>query len=160
MDNTKERLMEQINEYDARRGDMMRNATMFFGKRLRSMDNPVGRFFIANVSTKTMAHLIVRLGLFGVEKRPGMTLDEIALNLLKPSLFFNIPYELGEVSADSIEILRPECTVGFDEPGLCKVCRASMNMDMEIMRLLGGKLTVTETILEGAEKCRHIIEKA
>lgn len=160
MDNTKELLMEKINEYDARRGEMMRNAMMFFGKRLRSMDNAAGRFFVANVSAKTMARLIVRFGLFGVEKRPGMTLDEIALNWLKPSLFFNIPYELGEASEDRIEILRPECTVGFDDPGLCKVCRASMNMDLEIIRLLGGKLTVTETILEGAEKCRHIIEKA
>ena len=34
-----------------------------------------------------------------------------------------------------------------------------MNMDMEIIKKLGGKLTVTETILEGAVKCRHIIEK-
>lgn len=155
----KERFTRMMEEYQ-RPDDGKRRKTMLkFGDRLKKMNNPAGRFFVANVTTRLSARAIVGLKLFGVERKKDMTLEEIALNWLKPSLYFNIPTEIGEVTEERIIILRPECTVGFCEPEQSKICRSSMNMDMEILRLLGGKLTVTETILEGAPKCRHIIEK-
>jgi hypothetical protein len=160
METPKERFERMIKEYEQSRKLLPEKYRFFFGERLKAMDNPVGRKIVADVSTKAMASLIVNFKLFGVEKRPGMSIEEIALNWLKPSIVFRIPAEVGEVSEDSVEIFRPECTVGFKDPKLCKICRASMNMDMEIVRLLGGKLTVTETILEGAQRCRHIIVKA
>lgn len=156
----RESLISKVGEYTGERDDMLRRTMFFFGNRLKAMDNPAGRFLVSNISTRFMGYMIVRGKLFGVEKKPDMTLEEIALAWLKPSLFFNIPTEIGEVTEDRIEILRPECTVGFDNPAQRRICRASMNMDMEIIRRLGGRLTVTETILEGAQKCRHILEKA
>ncbi|MEW5946195.1 MAG: hypothetical protein AB1742_08360 [bacterium] len=160
MDDMKTRLEKMIGGYDAEHDRILRRAMFFFGRRLRTMNNPLGRFIVSKVTTRLLASAIVKWKLFGVEKRDGMSLEEITLNWLKPSIFFRIPTEIGAVSDDRIEVLRPECTVGFDEPALCLICRASMNMDMEIVRRLGGKLTVTETILEGAPKCRHVIEKA
>ena len=159
METPSQKMERLLADYDRTHDEALRRVMLSFGKRLRKMNNPVGRFLVANVSTRLMAALIVNLKLFGVEKKDGMTVEEIALNWLKPSVFFRIPGEVGEVTEDRVEYLRPECTVGFSDPEDCKICRASMNMDMEIIRRLGGKLTVTETILEGAPKCRHIIEK-
>jgi len=160
MNDLKERLAARMKEYESGRDAMMRRAMLFMGGRLKKMNNPVGRFFIAHVSTRLLAWAIVRFGLFGVEKKENMSLEEMALNWMKLSLFFNIPTELGEVTEDRVIVLRPECTVGFEGPQHCGLCRASMNMDRRIMRKLGGKLTVTETILEGAPMCRHVLEKA
>jgi len=160
MENHRDSLTRKIGEYNRTRDDQLRRMMFFFGRRLKKMNNPVGRFIVAGITTRFMGFLIVERKLFGVEKARGMSLEDIALNWLKMSLFFNIPTEIGEVTEDRVEVFRPECTVGFDDPALCKICRASMNMDREIIRRLGGKLTVTETILEGAPKCRHIIERA
>ena len=158
-DNSKERILRLIEEYDQTHDQWLRRIMFFFGRRLRSMNNPVGRLIVANITTRLIAYIIVKYKLFGVEKKENMSLEEITLNWLKMSIFFRIPTEVGSVTTERVEILRPECTVGFNDAKLRRICRASMNMDMEIIRRLGGKLTVTGTILEGAPKCRHIIEK-
>lgn len=157
--NKKEELNKKIQEYEDLHNDYLRRAMLFFGRRLKKMNNPVGRFIVSKITTRLAAYLIVRFKLFGVEKKGNPKLLDIALNWLKPSIFFRIPYEIEEATEERIIILRPECTVGFDESKYSKICRASMNMDIEIIKKLGGKLTVTETILEGAKRCRHIIEK-
>lgn len=155
----KEELNNKIKEYDEKHNEYLRRFMLFWGKRQKNLNNPVGRFVVAKITTRLLAYLIVRFKLFSVEKKENPKLLDIALDWLKPSIFFRIPYEIEEVSDKRIIILRPECTVGFDKPEYRKICRASMNMDIEIIKKLGGKLTVTETILEGAKKCRHIIEK-
>lgn len=160
MEDARERFIRMMDEYKNPENEQRRNTMLKIGGRLKKMNNPVGRFVVSKITTRLSASAIVGLKLFGVERKKDMPLEEIALNWLKPSLYFNIPTEVGEVTEDRIIILRPECTVGFDEPEHSKMCRASMNMDMAIIKKLGGKLTVTETILEGAQKCRHIIEKA
>jgi hypothetical protein len=155
----KEELINKIKEYDEKHNEYLRRFMLFLGRRQKALNNPIGRFIVAKITTKLLAYFIVKFKLFGVEKKENPTLIDIALNWLKPSIFFRIPYEIEEVSEERIVILRPECTVGFDKPEHSKICRASMNMDIEIIKKLGGKLTVTETILEGAKSCRHIIEK-
>lgn len=155
----KEELNNKINEYDRIHSEYLRKAMFFFGRKLKKLNNPLGRFIVAKITTRLLAYLIVKFKLFGVEKKENAELIDIALNWLKPSIFFRIPYEIEEVSNERIVILRSECTVGLDDPKYSKICRASMNMDIEIIKKLGGKLTVTETILEGAKSCRHIIEK-
>lgn len=155
----KEELNDKIKEYDTKHNEYLRRFMLFLGRRQKALNNPIGRLIVAKITTRLLAYLIVRFKLFGVEKKENPALIDIALDWLKPSIFFRIPYEIEEVSEKRIIILRPECTVGFDEPKHSKICRASMNMDIEIIKKLGGKLTVTETILEGSEKCRHIIEK-
>lgn len=155
----KEDLIQKIEEYDKRHDELLRRMMFFFGDRLKKMNHPIGRFIVANITTRLLAYLIVKFKLFGVEKKDNMSLEEITLNWLKLSIFLRMPTEVGEVRKERVEILRPECTVGLDDPKYRRVCRASMNLDLAIVRRLGGKLTVTETILEGAPKCRHIIEK-
>lgn len=157
--NKKEELNKKIKEYEDLHNDYLRRAMFFFGRRLKKMNNPIGRFIVSKITTRLAAYLIVKFKLFGVEKKENMNLSDIALNWLKLSIFLRIPYEIEEATEERIIILRPECTVGLDDPQYAKICRASMNMDLALTKYLGGKLTVTETIPEGAKKCRHIIEK-
>lgn len=149
-----------MGECDSAHDRWLRRIMFFFGRRLRAMNNPAGRFIVSKITTRFMAWLIVEKHLFGVDRAECKTVHDIALNWLKLSIFFRIPTVVGEATEDKVVILRPECTVGFSDPKDCRICRASMNMDLAIVRRLGGKLTVTETILEGAPMCRHILEKA
>ena len=159
MDTPRDSFMRMMIDFDKTHDQWLRRVMFFFGKRLRKMNNPVGRFIVSRITTRFTAYLIVEKHLFGVDKSQTRTVHDIAVNWLKLSIFFRIPTVVGEVTENKVEILRPECTVGFKDPEDCKICRASMNMDLEIVRRLGGKLTVTETILEGAPMCRHILEK-
>lgn len=158
-ENKKTEFLNMLSKFDNKHNEFLRRFAYFLGRNQRKFNNPIGRFILSRITTKIMANLIIKHRLFDVEKKDNMSLEEIALNWLKPSIFFRIPTEIDEVTDERIVVLRPECTIGLKEPECSKLCRASMNMDFEIIRQLGGKLTVTETILEGAPKCRHIIEK-
>lgn len=159
LDRTEE-LRRYIEDFDRTHDRWLRKAAFFVGRfQERFSNNPLGRFVLVKITTKLLAYLIVEKELFGVEKGEKSDLLEIALNWLKPSIFLRIPTEVAEAGDERVVILRPECTVGFKDHSCARLCRASMNMDMEIVRRLGGKLVVTETILEGAPNCRHIITK-
>jgi hypothetical protein len=160
METPRDKFVKMMDDFDATHNQWLRKIIFFFGRRLKKMNNPIGRFIVSKITTQFSAYMIVEKQLFGVDKSQNETVHDIALNWLKLSIFFRIPTIVGEVTENSVEILRPECTVGFKEPTDCKICRASMNMDLAIVRRLGGKLTVTGTILEGAPMCRHIIVKA
>ena len=103
------------------------------------------------------AWAIVRLRLLTVEKPASGSAVDIAYEWQKLALFFRVPVEVESANDNRVVIIHPECSVGF-QPGEEKVCRASMNMDHEIVRRLGGKLTTTSTISQGADCCRHIVE--
>lgn len=144
---------------DSTHDHWLRQIMFFFGRRLTKMNNPLGRFIVKHITTKIAAWAIVKFKFLGVERsKKDMSAVDIAYEWLKPSTRFRCPVEVGEVSDERVVIYRPECTVGFCKSEQQPICRASMNMDMEIVRRLGGKLTVTETILEGARRCKHIIE--
>lgn len=155
----KNELEKHIQEYDGQHDQWLRRIMFFLGRRQAKLNNVIGRWLVKNITTKFAAWAVIKFKLFGVERKENMSLLDIALNWLKPSIFFRIPTEIESATEERVVVLRPECTVGFCKPGHQKICRASMNMDMQIIKKLGGKLTVTETILEGAKKCRHIIEK-
>lgn len=156
----KKRLEKLVQGFDKQHDQWLRRIMFFFGRRLNKMNNPIGRFFVKNITTRLAAWAIITFRLFGVrKKKKEMSAIDIAYEWLKPSIFFRCPMEIGEVNEKCVVIYRPECTVGFCKKEQRKICRASMNMDMEIVRRLGGKLTVTETILEGASRCKHIIKK-
>ena len=159
MDIPRDRFVKMMDDFDQTHDQWLRRIMFFFGRRLKKMNNPIGRFIVSKFTTQFSAYMIVEKHLFGVDKTQNKTVYDIALNWLKLSIFFRIPTVVGEVTDNTVEILRPECTVGFNNPKDYKICRASMNMDLAIVRRLGGKLTVTGTILEGAPMCRHIIEK-
>lgn len=153
-------LQQRVRELDGLHDEYLRKLAFAVGRfQQKHTNNRVGRFILARITTRVLAYLIVEKGLFGVEKgRKGDLLD-IALNWLKPSILMRIPTEIAEASDERVVVLRPECTIGLSDPSCAPLCRASMNMDMEIVRRLGGKLVVTETILEGAPKCRHVITR-
>ena len=153
-------LNRMIAEFDAGHDEWLRRGTLAVGRfQMRHTNNRVGRFLMANVTSRLLARLIVGKGLFGIEDRRRDDLVEIAMEWLKLSIFLRIPTEVAEASDERVVVLRPECTIGLEGPECAPLCRASMNMDMEIVRRLGGRLVVTETILEGAPRCRHIVTR-
>ncbi len=155
----KEELNKLISEFDSQHDMWLRKFAFYLGRRQAKLNNVIGRWIVKNITTKLLAHLILKFNLLGIERKENMSLIEIVYNWLKISIFFRMPTIIESVSEDKVVVLRPECTVGFNDPKFSKLCRASMNMDRIIIEKLGGKLTVTETILEGAKYCKHIIEK-
>ncbi|MCL4386087.1 MAG: hypothetical protein M1326_07225 [Cyanobacteria bacterium] len=156
--NKTEELNKMLENFDNHHTEWLRRFAFFMGRRARKLNNPVGRWIIKNITTRLFAHLILKYHLLDIRKKKNMSLIDIALEWLKPSIFFKIPTIIESATDERVVVLRPECTIGLNEPSCAKLCRASMNMDMIIIDKLGGKLTVTETILEGAKYCRHIIE--
>jgi hypothetical protein len=155
-----EELKSLIADFDSQHDEWLRRGTLAVGRfQMRHTNNRVGRFLLSRVATRILARLIVKKGLFGIEDRRRDDLIEIAMEWLKLSIFLRIPTEVAEANDDRVIVLRPECTVGYQGPECAPLCRASMNMDMDIVKRLGGRLVVTETILEGAPKCRHIITR-
>lgn len=155
-----EELKAMLAVFDSRHEELLRKGAFWIGRRqMKVANNALGMFVMKNYTSKLLAYLIVEKQLFGVKKGRKDDLLEIALNWLAPSIWARMPTEIGEAGDERVVVYRTECTVGFKGPECAQLCRASMNMDMEIVRRLGGRLEVTETILEGAPKCKHILTK-
>jgi uncharacterized membrane protein len=155
--NREKELEKKLKEFDGSHDEWIGKLRLAVGRFQRLVGStPVGRFMMANVSTRIAGWLLVRFKVLGME--PGGDAVNIAYNWQKLATFLRIPVEVESADADKVILTHKECTVGFTTKDL-KVCQASMNMDKTIVRRLGGKLTVVETLTQGAPRCRHIIEK-
>lgn len=158
MEDRAEELKRMIEQFDAEHDQWVKRIRLAIGRFLSRIGrNPLGRFIIANFTTRLAAYLIVRFRILGIEK--GGDMIDVAYQWHKLGTFLKVPAEVESATPDRVVITHSECTMGFTTRD-AKVCRASMNMDREIIRQLGGKLTVEQTIAAGAPKCRHIIERA
>ena len=154
----KEKLEAALAEFDGRHDEFIRRFSRFVGRVQRTTaGNPVGRWILTNVTTRIVAWAVVKYKLLEMGKPSSGSAVDIALEWQKLALFFRVPVEIESAEDDRVVIIHNECSVGF-RPGEERICRASMNMDHEIVRRLGGKLTTTETITSGAKRCRHILE--
>lgn len=136
----------------------MRRLALWIGRRQqRWANNFVGRFFIRRVTTPLLAWAVVRYHLLGIGKEAPTSAPNIVLQWLRLAKFFHAPVEVESAGAGLVVVCHHECTMGF-KPGQGKLCRSSMNMDVQIVRRLGGKMTVEHTLAEGADHCRHVIE--
>lgn len=157
MEDRTQELTRKLARFDADHDQWVRRMRYALGRFLGRMGrNPVSRLIIARVTTRIAAFLIVRFKVLGIEK--GKDMVDVAYQWHKLATFMKIPAEVESATADRVVLTHSECTMGFTTRD-AKVCRASMNMDKAIIRRLGGKLTVVETIAEGSPKCRHIIER-
>lgn len=153
----KQRLTKALQDFDARHDEFIRKFSHFIGRVQRfTGGNPVGRWVLRNVTTRIAAWAILRFHLLSMEKPASGSALDIAYEWQKLALFMRVPIEIESASDDQVVIIHNECSVGFG-PGEDKVCRASMNMDHELVRRMGGRLQTTETISSGAPRCRHIL---
>jgi len=158
MPDKKERLERDLEEFERRRDDLLRDFSMWVGRlQRRTAGNPVGRWFLRNVTTRLAAWAIVRFRFLTIEKPESGSMVDVAYQWQKLALFMRVPVEIESAEDDRVVLIHNQCSVGF-KPGEEEVCRASMNMDHEILRRMGCKLTTTETISAGGARCRHIIE--
>lgn len=158
MSDQKEELELALRQFDARHDEYLRKLSLLVGRMQRLIgSNAVGRFILRRFSTRTAAWAVVRFKLLGIEKPQSGSAVDIALEWQKLAAFFRVPIVIESASPERVVIIHPICTVGF-EPGEDKICSASMNLDHEIVRRLGGKLTTTETLASGGKHCRHIVE--
>ncbi len=158
MPDKKEQLEKALREFDARHDEFIRRFSHFVGRvQRRTGGNPVGRWILRNITTRLAAWAIVRFKFLTIEKPVSGSAADIAYEWQKLALFMRVPVEIESADDDRVVLIHAECSVGFS-PGEEKICDASMNMDHEILKRLGAKLTTTETISRGASRCRHILE--
>jgi len=156
MDGKKE-LEKKLADFDKTHEEWIAKLRVFVGRFQRLVGStPVGRFIMANVTTRIAGWLLVRFKVLGIT--PGGDMIDVAYNWQKLAVFLKIPVEVESATPDRVVLLHHECTVGFTHKD-DKVCRASMNMDKAIVKKLGGKLTVVETIASGCSRCKNIIER-
>jgi len=107
---------------------------------MRFLDNPVSRWITRHVVTEVAAFLIVSLGLFGVRKprRGARTAAAIALEWQKVAAGMKIDTLVESATAEQAIVVHARCTMGYQDGAHRCLCDASMNMDHQIVRRLGG----------------------
>ncbi len=132
-----------------------------FGKMLRKMASRTStKWFLEKPLAKLIGYFIAERGLLGTEKGKKNDLIDIAYNWQKVPRFMRMPIELLEASDEKVVFIARECVVGFDNPDRdLQACRSSLCIDIETVRRWGGKLEVTDNILEGCEVCKFEITK-
>lgn len=151
-------LSRALDSFENTRGDWMRRLSLRIGSlQKKYYNNPLGRFFLKHFTTRIIAWLVVRFGILEIGKKRAKSAPELVYDWLKLAKFFHAPVHVESSSGRQVVVCHNECTMGF-KPGQGKLCRASMNMDVEIIRRLGGKMTIEYSIAEGADHCRHVID--
>lgn len=151
------RLLADLKAFERERGAQLRAVSLWIGGlQKRFSDNPIGRWVLRHVTTRMLAWAIVRFRFFGI--KPGKNALDVAYEWLKLATFFGAPYEIESATPQEVVVLHPECTMGFQPFRHERLCRASMTLDHEIVRRLGGRFTIKAAISSGAIRCRHVIE--
>lgn len=124
------------------------------GFQKRFSNNPLSRWLVRHVITRFLATALVRFELFGISK--GRDAAEIALSWQKLAAFFKVETVIERAGPDEVVLVHPHCTMGYSDAKHLPLCDASMNLDHELVRRLGGELTILHRRLEGGENCcRH-----
>jgi hypothetical protein len=90
--------------------------------------------------------------LAGVRKTASIT--ETKQRLIESGEQMGFPFRFSEVEGDFFILELPYCPYGFTGPEHRRACDTAMDMDRIMLRRCGAELTITETIPEGADRCR------
>ena len=110
----------------------------------------VGRGLLV-LNGRMAGNFIVGTGLFNVKKSDNI--HDATSNWLKVLSAVGCEYEIGEVTDDFVEVRILKCLAGLTTKNGRRVCQAGMEADRTVVRKLGGKLEIGETIATGAPKC-------
>jgi hypothetical protein len=64
------------------------------------------------------------------------------------------PFQFSEIQGDAFILELPSCPYGFTGSEHRRACDTAMDMDRIMLRRCGAELTISETIPEGAARCR------
>ncbi len=88
------------------------------------------------------------------------SIDGIKKYLLKTKEDMGFPFELIPEcdTPDSFEFFVGYCPYGYKHPDQSKPCDAAMEMDRVLFRHQGADLTIKESTVNGAPKCRILLK--
>jgi hypothetical protein len=155
-----EELKERVAGLDAAHDDWLRRMQCAFGRMLvRSCRFSAARWFIAGPFARLSSYFIVEKGMCGVERGIKKDAVDIATEWLRIPTFIRMPYRIAQATDDKVVVEWDECAVGFEAPSCLPACRVACEIDVATVRRLGGRLLVTENLLEGAPRCVFEITK-
>jgi hypothetical protein len=149
-----EELRDRLAGLDSMHDDWLRRMQCAFGRMMvRACRFSLLRWFVAGPFARMSAYFIVEKGVCGVERGAKHDAVDIATEWLKIPTFVRMPYRITQASDDKVVIEWDQCAVGLSGPSCLLACRAASETDIATVKRLGGRLVVTENILEGAPCC-------
>ena len=91
--------------------------------------------------------------------RRTSSIAETRQNLIDAGELMGFPFQFSEIDGDEFNLELPYCPYGFSESGHQRACDTAMDMDRTMIRRCGAEMTITETIPQGAERCRMRIRQ-
>ncbi|MDP6376144.1 MAG: hypothetical protein QF921_09600 [Pseudomonadales bacterium] len=88
----------------------------------------------------------------GVRKTDSIA--ETKQQLIDSGQQFGFPFRFSEIDGNEFTLELPYCPYGFTASEHRYACDTAMDMDRIMLRRCGAELTISETIPEGAERCR------
>ena len=88
------------------------------------------------------------------------SIAETKQHLIDSGEQMGFPFQFSEIEGDQFVLDLPYCPYGFTSSEHRRACDTAMDMDRIMLRRCGAELTITETIPEGAERCRMLVRQA
>ena len=85
--------------------------------------------------------------------RRTRSIDETKQHLINSGEQLGFPFQFSDIQGDEFNLDLPYCPYGFTGPEHQRACDTAMDMDRIMLRRCGAKLTITQTIPEGAKRC-------
>jgi hypothetical protein len=111
------------------------------------------RWFIAGPFSSFASWGIVRMRFLGVRRPLDADAVEIAASYLVMPTLLGMRYRVAEAGDDKVLIEWDECALGYRLPECLNACRAACAIDQATVSRLGGRMVVSENLLEGAPRC-------
>lgn len=86
--------------------------------------------------------------------RRTTSIAETKQHLVNSGEQMGFPFQFSEIDGDEFILDLPYCPYGFTSSEHQRACDTAMDMDRILLRRCGAELTISETIPEGAERCR------
>ncbi|MFH1539661.1 MAG: hypothetical protein ABIH66_11935 [bacterium] len=109
---------------------------------------PAGEFLVTQ-SSKLAGAAVAGMGLYGIQKSGDVR--QVAEDFARVMGEFGWDFEFGNSTEDEVEIFMLDCPGKLEGE---EACLAGMEADVELVRRLGAKLEIHETIATGADRCR------
>jgi hypothetical protein len=151
-------LRERMAAVESARDEWFHSGWVRFGNITRRVCRfRAARWLIAGPLSTLVSLVIVRYGVFGVDRGTEPNALDIAANWLRMPTLMHMRYRISSADEHRVVTEWETCPIGFENPDCLLTCETAMNIDMAIVRRLGGRLEVAEKVLNGAPACRIII---
>ncbi|MBT4160933.1 MAG: hypothetical protein HOC70_08820 [Gammaproteobacteria bacterium] len=91
--------------------------------------------------------------------RGNLSLEETRQKLIESGEMMDFPFEFSEVENGEFTLELSYCPYGFTSEGHKRACDTAMDMDRVLLRRCGAELIITDTIPEGASRCRMVVRQ-